>query len=82
MIKVEFFGLYRLDLGIAEISVKAESVREVFEIIEKQYKKYTADELKNSIVLVNGINFLKLKKARTKLKDGDTVFIMSPASGG
>lgn len=82
MIKVEFFGLYRLDLGVAEISIEAESVKEVFEIIEKQYGKYTTEELKNSIVLVNGINFLKLKKSRTKLKQGDTVFIMSPASGG
>ncbi len=82
MIKVEFFGLYRLDLGVAEINVEAESVKEVFEIIEKKYGKYTAQELKDSIVLVNGINFLKLKKSRTKLKQGDTVFIMSPASGG
>jgi len=82
MIKVEFFGLYRLDLGVAEMTVEAASVKEVFEIIEKQYGKYTAEELKNSIVLVNGINFLKLKKSRTKLQKGDTVFIMSPASGG
>jgi len=82
MVKVEFFGLYRLDLGVAEVRVEAESIKEVFEKIEKKYNKYTAEELKNSIVLVNGINFLKLKKSRTKLKAGDTVFIMSPASGG
>jgi len=82
MVKVEFFGLYRLNLGVAEVRVEAESIKEVFEKIEKKYNKYTAEELKNSIVLVNGINFLKLKKSRTKLKAGDTVFIMSPASGG
>ncbi|MGI6213972.1 MAG: MoaD/ThiS family protein [Christensenellales bacterium] len=82
MVKVEFFGLYRLDLGVAELSVEAKSIKEVFEILEKQFMKYTAEEFMNSIVLVNGVNFLKLKKSRTKLNEGDTVFIMSPASGG
>ena len=43
---------------------------------------YSVKELKNAIIYVNDVNFIKLKKYRTKLADGDKVLIMSPASGG
>jgi ThiS family. len=57
-------------------------VGELFEILERDLKKRTAKELKDSLVLVNEKNFVRLKKEKTPLKDGDTVIIMSPASGG
>ncbi len=82
MIKVEFFGLYRLNYGLKECSVEAASVKELFKKLYEMNPVYTVKELKNSIVFVNDVNFLKLKKYKTPLKDGDKVLIMSPASGG
>ncbi len=82
MIKVEFFGLYRLNLGVAECEVCASNILELLAEIERRYQKYTAKELRNSIIIVNNVNILQLKKYKTKLYHGDTVLIMSPASGG
>lgn len=82
MVKVEFFGLYRLDYGIAECEINADSIDELFCKLEKLNPKYSAKDLRDSIVIVNDVNIIKLRKYKTKLKDGDTVLIMSPASGG
>ncbi len=82
MVKVEFFGLYRLEFGTACCEMNVASIGELLEALEKQYNKYSAKYLRNSIIIVNEVNFMKLNKFRTKLKDGDTVLIMSPASGG
>ncbi|NCA67383.1 MAG: hypothetical protein EOM87_04905 [Clostridia bacterium] len=82
MVTVEFFGLYRLEYGIAAVELEVKNIEELFTQLEEKYKKYSAKELRNSIVIINDVNFMKLKKYKTKLKDGDNVLIMSPASGG
>ncbi|HKL73706.1 MAG TPA: MoaD/ThiS family protein [Clostridia bacterium] len=82
MVKVEFFGLYRLSYKMSTWQTTASSINDLLEKLAQEYDVYTIKELKNSVIMVNGVNFLKLKKYRTKLSDGDTVFIMSPASGG
>lgn len=82
MIKVEFFGLYRLSYNMSYWEVEATSVADLLKKLSQEFPVYTFKELKDSVIIVNGINFLKLKKYKTKLQDGDSVFIMSPASGG
>lgn len=82
MIKVEFFGLYRLSYKMAKWQTEAATIGELLEKLAKEYPVYTVKELKNSVIIVNEVNFLKLKKYKTKLKNGDAVFIMSPSSGG
>lgn len=82
MVTVEFFGLYRLNYKMAKTEIEAVSIKELLEILANKYPVYTYKELKNSVILVNQINFLQLKKFRTPLKNNDVVFIMSPASGG
>lgn len=82
MVKVEFFGLYRLAYQITHIDLDVDNILDLFEKLHEFNDAYTAKELKNSIVLVNGTNIMDLKKYRTKLVDGDNVIIMSPASGG
>lgn len=82
MATVEFFGLYRLDFGVAAIETEASSIEELLEQLEKRFKVHTAKDLRNSIIIVNDVSFLKLKKYKTRLEKGDRVFIMSPASGG
>ena len=82
MITVELFGLYRLKYQMKDVRLEASSVKELFEKLYELNPAYTVKELRNSIVIVNDVNFNDLKKYRTKLKDGDHVLIMSPASGG
>lgn len=82
MVKVEFFGLYRLNYKMAEWEVDAKTVMDMLKKLASEFPVYTVKELKNSVIMVNGVSFLKLKKYRTKLNPGDNVFIMSPASGG
>lgn len=82
MVKVEFFGLYRLNYKMKECEVEAKDVKELFVKLHKMNPFYTVKELKNSIVIINDINFNNLKKYKTKLFDGDNVLLMSPASGG
>lgn len=81
-VKVEFFGLYRLNYGMKETELEAKDVKELFIRLHKANPFYSVKELKNSIVIINDVNFNNLKKYKTKLSDGDTVLIMSPASGG
>jgi molybdopterin converting factor small subunit len=82
MIKVEFFGLYRLNYDMSYWEVEASCISDLLKKLAKEFPIYTYKELKNSVIMVNDVNFLKLKKYKTELKDGDSVFIMSPASGG
>lgn len=82
MVKVEFFGLYRLNYKMKECEIDAADIMELFRKLNEMNPVYSVRDLKNSIVIVNDVNFNELKKYRTKLNNGDKVLIMSPASGG
>lgn len=82
MVKVKFFGLLRLDLKIKEIEVEASTVNQMLEKLSEQIPSMTAKDFKGYLIYVNGTPINKLKNFRTKLKDGDEVVMMNPASGG
>jgi len=76
MITVKLFGLLRLESGIKEKQVPAATVKEVLEELARC--GISRKELDSCVILVNGKNANK----RSKLKDGDTVVLMSPVAGG
>lgn len=84
MVTVKLFGLFRLDTGLKEIKAEASSVKELYPILLDEAKKVnpttmiTAADIDGCIVVING----KQSKKNSKLKDGDTVFLMSPVCGG
>lgn len=82
MIKVEFFGLYRLNYKMASWQTEASDINELLTKVSEHNSFYSAKQLKDSIIIVNGKNIMDLKRFRTKLVEGDSVLIMSPASGG
>ncbi|MEG1613799.1 MAG: MoaD/ThiS family protein [Clostridia bacterium] len=82
MVKVKFFGLLRLDLKIKEIDVEAQTVKELLSEVAQKTKMFSPRELKGYLIYVNGTLSTKLSGYRTKLKDGDVVIMMNPASGG
>lgn len=84
MVTVKLFGLFRLNTGLKEIKVEASSVKDLYPILLEEAKKVnpsttiTAADIDGCIVVINGVQ----KKKSSKLKDGDTVFLMPPVCGG
>ncbi len=84
MVRVRFFGTLRLDSGVRELAVQAESVRELFPALARELASVAPDagitekELRACLVAVNG----EQAAPRTKLKDGDLVYLFPAAAGG
>ena len=76
MITVKLYGLLRIESGIKEKQLEATAVKEVLE--QLACCGIDREALNGCVILVNGSNGNK----RSKLKDGDTVVLMSPVAGG
>ena len=76
MITVKLYGLLRLDSGIKERSMVADSVRDVLEQLSQLGLDSKA--LSGCVILVNGTP----AKKRTKLNPGDVVQLLPPVAGG
>lgn len=75
MITVKLYGLLRLDSGVKELKLEADSLRELYPLLERQLP---GQDLSGCVLLVNGRQAAK----RTKLHDGDEVTLLSPVCGG
>lgn len=84
MVTVKLFGTLRVDSGVKEFSAEAENVRELYPLIlqeirtEKPDSNVTEKTLRACLVAVNG----KQVSPRTKLQDGDTVYLFLAVAGG
>ena len=76
MITVKLYGLLRIDSGIKEKQLEADTVKQVLEALTECGVPKKA--LNGCVILVNGSSAAK----RSKLTDGDTVVLMSPVAGG
>ena len=76
MITVKLYGLLRIESGIREKQVEAATVKEVLEALAGCGLSRKA--LKGCVILVNGSS----ATIKSKLKNGDTVVLMSPVAGG
>lgn len=76
MITVKLFGLLRLESGIKARQLEADSVKDVLLALEAA--GISRKDLNGCVILVNG----ERAKKKSKLKDGDTVVLMSPVAGG
>ena len=78
MITVKLFGLLRLDTGIRELQLEAQTVNDVHTAILNRTDAVTRRDLEGCIVMVNG----KKANKRTRLNPGDEVTLLSPVAGG
>ena len=76
MITVKLYGLLRIESGIKEVRLDAQTVKEVLQSLAD--RGISPKELSGCVILVNGKNANK----RSKLTDGDAVVLMSPVAGG
>ena len=81
MVKVKFFGTARVLLKDKEMEGNFKDVNDMIAAICVKYG-VTKKDMKQYFVYVNEVNITKLKKYKTELKDGDLVYLLSPASGG
>ena len=84
MVEIKLFGLFRLDTGLKELELNANSVKELYPLLLAEAKKakpdtkVTAADIDGCIIMING----KQGKKSSPLKDGDQVMLMSPVCGG
>ena len=76
MITVKLYGLLRIESGIKEKHLEADTVKEVLQSLAAY--GLSPKDLNGCVILVNGTSVSK----RSKLTDGDTVVLMSPVAGG
>ncbi len=81
-IKVKLFGVFRVDTHTAEVELDAEKLKDVFGTLNEKLGVVKMDsglEFKDAVVYLNGES---CRKKSQKLKDGDELWLLSPASGG
>lgn len=84
MVTVKLFGSLRLDSGIKELSIDADSMKALYPLLASELERLspgsgiTAAVLKGCVAAVNG----KQTRRGQRLSDGDTVVFLSPAAGG
>ena len=76
MITVKLYGLLRIESGIREKQLEAATVAEVLDALAEC--GIPRRDLKGCVILLDGKSATK----RSKLKNGDTVILMSPVAGG
>ncbi len=79
-VTVKVFGVYRVDSGVKEYEAVADVVNDVYSSLNYLSKVPDSNiNFNNTAVFVNS---KPCSKKKTKLHDGDEVWIMSPAGGG
>lgn len=84
MVRVKLFGLLRLDTGLRELALEADTVRALYPQILAEARRVNPDttvtmrDIEGCLISVNGAPGRK----STRLAPGDTVMLFSPACGG
>lgn len=79
-VTVKVFGVYRVDSGVKDYVAEATVVNDVFTSLNYLSKVPDSDiHFNNASVFVNN---KRCPKGTMRLKEGDEVWIMSPAGGG
>jgi molybdopterin converting factor small subunit len=81
-VTVKLFGVYRVDTGTKQLELDCDKLKDVFAQLHEKLGGVQMDsglQFKDAAVYVGGEPCRK--KSRT-LKDGDEIWLLSPASGG
>jgi len=91
-ITVKFYSLWRQYLGVDSVTLQADNLDEALAEVEERFGPRLREQLRAdgvqvdgkiqdySLILLNGTSLRNLKQ--TSLKEGDTLQIFPPATGG
>jgi len=91
-ITVKFYSLWRLYLGLDNVTLQADNLSEALAQVEERFGPRLQEQLRAdgvqvdgkiqdySLILLNGTSLRNLKQA--SLKEGDILQIFPPATGG
>ena len=83
-VKVKLFGLLRVDSGLRELELEADTVRDIYpKLLEEMHRwdpgcTFVEKDLSGCVVAVND----RRAKPGTKLSPGDVVCLLPPVAGG
>ena len=84
MVTVRLFGTLRIDSGVKELQLEAETVKALYPLVIREIRAVKPDcaatekALRGCLVAVNGVR----GNPRTRLRDGDVVYFFPAAAGG
>ena len=84
MVTVKLFGTLRLDSGVKELRLEADSVQALYPLVLREIRRVRPDTaldeaaLRACLAAVNG----ERVSPRTKLRDGDLVYLFPAVAGG
>jgi sulfur-carrier protein len=92
MVKIKFYSLIRMHLGVNKVEIKANSIS-VYDLLlktEHQIGKKFIDQLLDNdkhiipgtMILINGRNIFHLDKLESLVRDSDEISIFPPGGGG
>ncbi len=79
---VKLFGVFRVDTHTAQVELEGDQLRDVFTQLNEKLghiQMQSGLQFKDAVVYVNGE---ACKKKSKTLRDGDEIWLLSPASGG
>lgn len=79
-VTVKLFGVFRVDTHTPSIALQAEQLKDVFPALHDKLGALNSGlQFKDATVYINGESCKKKSRA---LRDGDEIWLLSPASGG
>lgn len=92
-VTVKLFGVLRVDTQLPASEITANTVEDIFGILNKKVDEIFTEKAKENPRLVHPdllsfkdalvfINGDRCSKKKTALNDGDEIWLLSPASGG
>ena len=79
-VTVKLFGVFRVDTHTPSLEMQADKLGDVFPALQEKLGQMDSGlQFKDATVYINGESCKKKSRA---LRDGDEIWLLSPASGG
>lgn len=82
MVTVKFFGMIRIHSNLKIVEVAEGSIQEIIDELVKKYSQVDKTLLHQSIIMLNKVQLNGGRRLKQRVKAGDELVFLSPASGG
>ena len=82
MVTVKFFGMIRIHSNLKIVEVAEGSIQEIIDELVKKHSQVDKTLLHQSIIMLNKVQLNGSRRLKQRVKSGDELVFLSPASGG